>query len=133
MPFKFEWVDEPYIYRTDVMGQFTAEDLEGWIDTTLSYLDSQPYRLYALTVVHPGLQIKTNILKHPRLPLLVKHPSAGWTVVVGITPMVAFLMQSLQRMTNLRAKTASNVEDALYFLRELRIIEEEQRKRKLND
>jgi hypothetical protein len=131
MPFKFEWIDEPYIYRGEILGEFTEADLSEWADVVWDVVDSSPHMIYGMIVVSPDIKMKANALKNTKIRDIMSHPRLAMTVVVGITPVIGFLMQSFQKITGMRMKTAPTFEEGADFLRQLRLIEEEQRQRKL--
>jgi hypothetical protein len=115
------------------MGEFTDANLDQWSEQLIQLLDSHADKLYVVSSIDPTLKLKANVTKHERSRILFRHPKMAWLVIVGGTPLVGFLMQSIQPFIKARLKTAPTLEDAIYFLRELRLIENERDQKKENN
>lgn len=115
MPYKLEWIEEPWLMRADYFGTITAEDAEAVMTTCLEAADKHPVNFLVNLTESNGFS--PSVLKTASGIKLLRHPNTKWFAYVGIRGVFRMGTQIFMRFVPF--KSFDTVEEAQAFLEEM--------------
>lgn len=115
MPYKLEWIEEPWLMRADYFGTITPDDVEGVMLACLELADKHPINFIVNLTESNGFS--PSVLKNKSGLKLLRHPNTKWFAYVGITGVFRMGTQIFMRFVPFKA--FDTVEAAQTFLEEM--------------
>jgi hypothetical protein len=113
------WYQENRVVLVHVQGELTLDDMAAIDQKILEFMraGSQVTPLIHLIVdMRAMTKMPTNLAQVHRTLTHLKEPALGWTVMVGMSPVMRFVASTVAQMAGARFRMFPTAEEAVAFL-----------------
>src|SRR5215207_7753219 len=116
MPFTTDWLQQNRIIRTQLVGKLTEQEAKDMSEAHAKFLDAGTAPVHLIVDVTKLDAIPINLRQNTSMGEYLRHPSLGWTVLVGGSTLVNFMVSVLGQVFHMKQARRETVEEALTFL-----------------
>lgn len=116
MPFTTDWLQENRIIRTQLTGKLTEQEAKEMSDAHARFLDAGTAPIHLVVDVTKLDAIPINLRQNTSMGEYLRHPSLGWTVLVGGSTLVNFMVSVLGQVFHMKQARRETLTDAVAFL-----------------
>ena len=116
MPFITNWLQENRIIRTQLTGKLTEQEAKDMSDAHAKFLDAGAAPVHLIVDVTRLEAIPINLRQNTSMGEYLRHPSLGWTVLVGGSTLVNFMVSVLGQVFHMKQARRETLQEALAFL-----------------
>ncbi|MEP7293153.1 MAG: hypothetical protein ABI835_15325 [Chloroflexota bacterium] len=116
MPFTSAWIEPNRIIRTELSGKLSDQEAKEMSDAHATFLDAGTAPIHLIVDVTRLDAIPINLRQNTSMGEYLRHPSLGWTVLVGGSTLVNFMVSVLGQVFHMKQARRDSTPDALAFL-----------------
>jgi hypothetical protein len=116
MPFTTQWLQENRIIRTQLVGKLSEQEAREMSEAHANFLDKGTAPIHLVVDVTKLDSIPINLRQNTSMGEYLRHPSLGWTVLVGGSTLVNFMVSVLGQVFHMKQARRESVEEAITFL-----------------
>jgi len=117
MPYEVTWRQEKRILFQRFYGDIDLEMSAALSERMWRLLDEGVAPVHLIADTSEMGKFPTNIAKLHHIASFLSHPSLGWSVLIGASSRVNFMVTAVGHMTSLRMVHRTTMIDAIEFLR----------------
>ncbi len=116
MAFETKWVDEKRIIYTRLTGTLTSQEAQEMSDTHARFLSEGIAPVHLIVDVTGLSGVPTNLRQNTSMGGYLRHPSLGWTVLIGGNVLVNFMVSVIGQVFKFRYSKRDSFDDAIAYL-----------------
>jgi len=116
MAYETSWADDKRIIYTKLSGILTSKEAQEMSDTHAKFLSEGTAPVHLVVDVTGLTAVPTNLRQNTSMGGYLRHPSLGWTVLVGGNVLVNFMVSVIGQVFKFRYSKRETLEDAIAYL-----------------
>jgi hypothetical protein len=116
MPFRTTWIEDKRVILTELWGTLTTEEAQEMSDAHAKYLSQGIAPVHLIVDVTQLGGIPSNLRQNSSMGGYLRHPSLGWTVLVGGSVLVNFMVSVIGQIFKFHYSKRESLEEAGAYL-----------------
>jgi hypothetical protein len=116
MPFHTKWIEDKRVIHTSLTGTLTSQEAQEMSDAHAKFLNEGTAPVHLIVDVTNLDGVPNNLRQNASMGGYLRHPSLGWTVLIGGNVLVNFMVSVIGQVFKFRYSKRETLEQALAYL-----------------
>ncbi len=116
MAFRTTWIEDKRIIYTELLGTLTSQEAQEMSDTHAKFLNEGTAPVHLIVDVTRLGAVPTSLRQNTSMGGYLRHPSLGWTVLIGGSVLVNFMVSVIGQVFKFHYSKRENLENAMTYL-----------------
>src|ERR1044071_673666 len=113
MAYRTSWLEDKRIIYTELIGTLTSQEAQEMSDTHAKFLSEGTAPVHLIVDVTSLDGVPNNLRQNASMGGYLRHPSLGWTVLIGGSVLVNFMVSVIGQVFKFHYSKRENLEDAM--------------------
>jgi hypothetical protein len=116
MAFRTTWIEDNRIIYTELTGTLTTQEAQEMSDTHAKFLNEGKAPVHLIVDITNLETVPTSLRQNASMGGYLRHSSLGWTVLIGGSVLVNFMVSVLGQVFKFRYSKRETLEGAMTYL-----------------
>lgn len=117
MAYHTSWIEDKRIIYTELTGTLTSQEAQEMSDAHARFLSEGIAPVHLIVSVTKLDGIPTNLRQNASMGGYLRHPSLGWTILIGGNVLVNFILSVIGQVLKFRNSKRATLQEAVDFLK----------------